>query len=661
MVGSTGPSESLPRRKSRAMVVCVLAFLLIQSYPTSHRAQVRWQSTLQAQSPLRISLDASEPGRPISELIYGMNFGDDALLDELDIPIRRWGGNAVTRYNWQLDVSNRASDWYFENIANELEDPSALPHGSGADRFVARNIQQDRQTLLTVPLIGWTPKSRDFDCGFRVSKYGAQQETDQWAPDCGNGLDRNGEALVGNDPEDTSTAIGTEFVSAWMQHLAGQHGAADEGGVRHYNLDNEPMLWSHTHRDVHPEPVGYDELMTRTREYAQAIKTTDPDAKVLGPALWGWSAYFYSAIDQADGGSWWDTRSDRRAHGDVPVVEYYLQQLAAYEAQHGQRILDYLDLHFYPQASGVALRPAGDAETQAHRLRSTRALWDPDYTDESWINEPVMLIPRMQQWVDTCYPGTGIAIGEYNWGGLEDINGALAQADVLGIFGQEGVDIATLWSVPEVGEPGDFAFRIFRNYRQLSESEDRAKSRFGDESLSLDQPAQDEVSVFASKRSSDGHLTMVLINKSGRPREVVLDIEGFSLDRSADAERFDYGPADLNSIRSSTIDVQAAVPAPAPVSEFEIRLSMPADTITLVDIPAAGETATPSPSPSDTATPPPADTSIPTPTPTAEPTELPSATPSGEPSPSVTPIPPTSTMSSETPVPILLLPRLERG
>jgi hypothetical protein len=270
--------------------------------------------------------------------------------------------------------------------------------------------------LLTIPLIGWTPKSRNYDCGFSVSKYGAQESVDPYRTDCGNGKHTDGSNLTGNDPLDTSTAITETYVQAWMAHLTGKYGSADNGGVQFYALDNEPMLWNSTHRDVHPDPVGYDELRDRSYQYAPAIRASDPGAKILGPVLWGWTAYFYSAIDSESGQ--WGNPPDRNAHGGTPLVEWYLQQMQAYEQTNGTRILDYLDLHFYPQG-GQALTTTGDASLQALRLRSTRSLWDPTYTDESWINEPVYLIPRMRGWVDTYYPGTAISLSEYNWGGLE--------------------------------------------------------------------------------------------------------------------------------------------------------------------------------------------------------------------------------------------------
>ncbi len=76
----------------------------------------------------------------------------------------------------------------------------------------------------------------------------------------------------------------------------------------------------------------------------------------------------------------------------------------------------------------------------------------------------VRLIPRMQAWVEANYSGTKLAISEYSWGAMCHINGALAQADVLGIFGREKLDLATLWGPPSSEQPGAFAFRMYRNY-----------------------------------------------------------------------------------------------------------------------------------------------------------------------------------------------------
>ena len=493
--------------------------------------------------PLTLSVDASANRHAISPFIYGMNFVDEALAAELRLPVQRWGGNSTSRYNWQIDAYNTGSDWYFENIANPNSDVGALPNGSASDKFVEQDRRTGTQTLMTVPLIGWAAKRRvenhPFDCGFKVSLYGPQQSADPWDTDCGSGMIDSTTPITSNNPLDTSVAITTTFVVSWVHHLVDRYGTAANGGVQFYNLDNEPMLWDGTHRDVHPQPTSYDEMRDRTLEYAAAIKAADSTAQTLGPVEWGWTGYFYSALDWAPGGDWWNHPQDRLAHGNVPFVEWYLQQLRSYEQTHGQRILDYLDLHYYPQAPNVALSPAGDANTQALRLRSTRGLWDPDYVDESWINEAVNLIPRMKAWVNADYPGTRTAITEYNWGALDHINGALTQADVLGIFGREGLDLATLWGPPEANQPGAFAFRMYRNY-------DNAGHTFGDISVQAMSSDSDQLAIFGAQRSIDFALTTIILNKTNDTLTRTVSLANFN--PITTAQVFRYSAVNLNAI-----------------------------------------------------------------------------------------------------------------
>jgi len=554
-----------------------------------------------------LTIDAAANRHAISPFIYGMNFADEGLAAELDLPVRRWGGNATTRYNWQSDTSNHASDWYFENIPNDNANPSALPDGSASDQFVDQDRRTGAASLLTIPLIGWTPKSRAQLCGFSVSKYGAQQSTDPYLADCGNGVRANGSNVTGNDPLDTSTAITPAFVQAWMTHLIAKYGAAGAGGVDFYNLDNEPELWDDTHRDVHPTPTSYDEMRTRTYAYAAAIKAADAAAQTLGPASWGWTGYFWSALDWAPGGSWWNNPQDRLAHGNVPFVEWYLQQMRAYEQQHGTRILDYVDVHYYPQATGVSLSPAGGASTQALRLRSTRSLWDPSYTDESWIATPVRLVPLMHEWANTDYPGTKLAISEYNWGGLEHVNGALAQADVLGIFGREALDLATMWSPPTATQPAAYAFRMYLNY-------DGAHGHFGDVSVAATSADQDQLAVYAAQRTTDGELTLMIVNKTGQALTSNMDLSGFA--PAPNAQVYGYSAANPSAI------VHEADQAVGPTG---FMATFPASSITLFLLsPANAPSGTSTPSFTATVTPTPVGVRSATPTATRIPTSTPS-------------------------------------
>ena len=521
-----------------------------------------------------LTVDTTAERHTISEDIYGMNFADETLASELRLPVRRWGGNSTTRYNWQNDTSNRASDWYFENIPEPNTNPAALPNGSATDLFVEQDRRTGTRSLITVPLIGYTPKSRGYDCGYSVAKYGAQQDADPWRPDCGNGVDTDGDEITGNDPLDTSIVIGPDFVTAWINHFIGRYGTAASGGVAYYDLDNEPMLWNSTHRDVRPQPTSYDEMKEKTIPIAAAIKATDPSAATLGPVLWGWVAYFYSALDVAAGGAWWDTRPDRRAHGDVEFTAWYLNEMRLASEAAGVRLLDYLDLHCYPQAEGVFSASAGSADTQALRLRSTRALWDPTYTDESWIAAAVMLIPRMKAWVTANYPGTKLAVTEYSWGAMGHLNGALAQADVLGIFAREGLDLATLWGPPTTSQPAAFAFRIYRN-------PDGSGRGFGETYVQSTSTDGERLSIFAAERAVDDTLTVVVINKTTGALASPLTITGFSAGPSSRVLRYDAdSPAAI--VELAALDLSAG----------NAEITFPAQSITLLMVPRGGPTAT---------------------------------------------------------------------
>jgi hypothetical protein len=149
--------------------------------------------------------------------------------------------------------------------------------------------------------------------------------------------------------------------------------------------------------------------------------------------------------------------------------------------------------------------------------------------DETWINDKVKLIPRLKQWVAQYYPGTRIGVTEYNWGAEAHINGATAQADILGIFGREGLDMAARWTTPAASTPTFKAMQMYRNY-------DGNKSTFGDTSVAASAPNPDNLSSFAAVRSSDGALTVIVINKvlSGTT-PVLLSVTNFSVAGTAQA------------------------------------------------------------------------------------------------------------------------------
>jgi hypothetical protein len=113
----------------------------------------------------------------------------------------------------------------------------------------------------------------------------------------------------------------------------------------------------------------------------------------------------------------------------------------------------------------------------------------------------------MQSWISGYYDaGTPIALTEYNWGDEANINGATTQADIYGIFGAYGLNMATRWTVPANTTPTYKAMQMYRNY-------DGADSTFGDTSVSALAPDPDDLSAFAALRSADGALTIMVISK----------------------------------------------------------------------------------------------------------------------------------------------------
>ena len=532
-----------------------------------------------------LSVDAANRTRAIDPDIYGMNDYTLAVLvaRDTDLPVERWGGDNTSRYNYLLDTTNTGADWFFENTPGSS---TGYPDTSQFNAQVAQDLTTGTKTFATVPLIGWTA-TRKAACSYSVAKYGAQKETDPHHPDCGNGVLPNGKKLTG-DPAMTSTAIDPSFVAGWVKYLVGKFGNAASGGVAIYDLDNEPEWWDSTHRDIHPAPFTYDELTNASQTYAKAVKDNDATAKVSGPVISFWMDYFYSKKDVETG---WDTAPcfcangnpvDRLAHGDVPFIEYYLRHFKKYEDANGVRLLDYLDLHTYFAADDLGLSVAGDTAAQEARLNSTRVFWDPAYTDRAYTDPdnrtksakpfPPQVIPLAHSWIAKDYPGTKVAITEYNWGGLEHINGAVAQADILGIFGREGLDLATLWGPPDpkTQVPGLMAFKIYRNY-------DGDHSKFGDMELASTSADQSQLSVYGALRTSDGRITVVVLNKTYSDLSATLSLA--NLTPRGKAKAFRYSNANLSAIVRLR-RVKITRPAKGSTTSF-LRAQFPAQSITL--------------------------------------------------------------------------------
>jgi hypothetical protein len=285
-------------------------------------------------------------------------------------------------------------------------------------------------------------------------------------------------------------------------------------------MDNEASIWFSTHRDIHPVGPHATEYRDKVLAESAKVKALDHGAQIVAPEEWGWEAYFYSGYDQqyAPNHNWtWPDHS-----GEQGGLDYIPWLLTQWKATHA---VDVVSVHFYPQ--GAEFSNDDSLPTQLLRNRSTRQLWDPNYISESWIDAPVYLIPRMQAWVSGYYvANTPVAITEYNWGDEGAINGATTQADIYGIFGAYGLNMATRWTVPANTTPTYKAMQMYRNY-------DGADSGFGETSVSAAAPNVDNLSAFASLRAKDGALTVMVINKVTGTTPVTLSLANFAGSGSA--------------------------------------------------------------------------------------------------------------------------------
>ncbi len=218
------------------------------------------------------------------------------------------------------------------------------------------------------------------------------------------------------------------------------------------------------------------------------MRAADPSAKIVGPAEWGWINYFCDA-ESFNGGACHPPQGTFPGTGGTPAVAAFL------DAMRPSGNLDYFDLHYYPAGGGSD-------------LSITRSLWDPTYRDPSYIDYPIDLIPRMKQWVAEHDPGIKISLSEYNMdlGGSDHGADTLLEADALGIFAREGLDMATEWGAPAAGDPEANAYRLYRDY-------DGQGAKFGDQYLASTSSDQSQLAIYAAQNSG-GDVTIAVINKA---------------------------------------------------------------------------------------------------------------------------------------------------
>jgi hypothetical protein len=136
----------------------------------------------------------------------------------------------------------------------------------------------------------------------------------------------------------------------------------------------------------------------------------------------------------------------------------------------------------------------------------------------------------MREKIEKHYPGTKLAVTEYYYGGGDHISGGLAQADVLGIYGREGVFAATLW---HLGRTDDRflhgAFALYRNF-------DGKGGAFGDTGLAVTGGDPARASLYAGL-DAQKRLLLVAVNKTDAALPLRVDLKGLPAFKTASVYR----------------------------------------------------------------------------------------------------------------------------
>jgi hypothetical protein len=484
---------------------------------------------------IRFTINSSQAVKPISPYIYGSN--SSSITNRT---FDRSGGNRLTGYNWETNASNAGADWYHHSDYHLTGGQANQPPGAAVNGMIQSAGAAGRAALVTIPMAGYV--SADASGTVDETQIAPSSRWREVVPK--KSTKYPGDPLSLN-PNKTDAYVFTDEFANWVEN------AKQPGQPVFYSLDNEPALWGdalpqgwqsgsppnpccnpangidpspqgRTHPTIHPYAPTFNEMRDKTIAHAAAIKDVNPNAVVFGGVGYGWNEF--RSLQDAPG----NLRTPAHPGGDQPgelhYYEWLLSEVAKAEMDQGRTLMDVIDLHWYPEArgndnNGVSRRVTFDSRATdpgvvAARVQSTRSLWDPTYTEMSWITSccsggPIKLLPHLERDIADFKPGTKIAITEYNYGAGNHYSGGIAQADFLGILGREGVFAANWWDLGNGSSFVNAAFNMYVNY-------DGAGAQFGDTSVAGSTDNNASSAIYASVDSTDpNRMVVVAINRTG--------------------------------------------------------------------------------------------------------------------------------------------------
>ena len=473
-------------------------------------------ASISAFAAIDVTVETQKGVKKISPYLYGRNIDkisdgtvetdstEEAFISQMLEAgvhfLRANNGNNATRYNWRHKMTVHP-DWYNNVYSHDWANTAQKVLGKmpGIDAMYA------------FQLTGWAAGSTEYNFG----DWNWKQEHGKYATPTldlagGGEVADDGETLVkAGDyklynmewPADSTVAI----IPYWRDELK-----FDMSRFQYWSMDNEMEIWRGTHSDL-DLPVTADFLVEHYIDVAKKARAQWKDIKLTGPVPaneWQWcSVASYNKEDRPKG-------PDR----NYCWLEYFIMKVAEEQKKSGVRLLDVLDIHWYPSEK--------DYES---RMNWHRVLFDTTYNypgangiknvTGKWDNnnQKEYIFKRINNWLDQYFgEGHGITLGITETSLIDENDPmvtALTYASFIGTMQNNGVEIFTPWSWND----GMYeALHIFSRYSNAY----RVQSTSANDSL---------VSAYSSITNKGDSLTVIFVNRAEKDaQQINLSVPNFA-------------------------------------------------------------------------------------------------------------------------------------
>ena len=462
---------------------------------------------------IEVRVDSKAGIQKISPYIFGKNISglndaetsDPAKIAAEDSTIKRMNeigfrffrannGNNATRYNWRKKLTVHP-DWYNNVYAHDWD-------------ITAKTIQDKlpgANAMYAFQLSGYAASSADYN----FNDWDFYQTNGSWAKST---LDLAGGGVASADGQ---TALKTGDYSLYNEEWPADSTVAilnhwkddvklDMKRFEYWSMDNEMEIWSGTHSDL-PLTVTQQFLVERYLDVAKKAKKAWKDIKLTGPVAaneWQWCGV--------------DSDPNAAEERNYCWLEYFIKKVAEAQKASGVKLLDVLDIHWYPTE-----------KTYEDRINWHRVFFDTTYVypgangikkvNGGWDNSIVkeFIFQRLNDWMNAYFGknhGIGLGLTETDLTTDDAMLTALIYASFLGTFMDNGVELFTPWSW---GDGMDEVAHLFIRYGH----EFRVASTSSNDSL---------VSAYSSVTESQDSMTIILVNRSEKMSQTVnLYVENF--------------------------------------------------------------------------------------------------------------------------------------